>query len=229
MADDENTISHKIARKLVSHDNEIRENNLKVVASWFSSRSKKLSELELMKIWKGLYYCMWLSDKPFVQLDLAKRLAELIHAFPKPHEALLFIKTFYKTLEREWIHIDILRLDKYLALLRNCVEQTFVLLQRLDWKQSLVEKYIKILKVGPLAETSSNEGLRADMCRIYLQALTSTLTKQLSADTFLLLLEPFILLATADTTHRTLKLFDNIFVALTNLGKKLVGIFLGTI
>ena len=25
-------------------------------------------ELELLKLWKGLYFCMWMADKPLVQV-----------------------------------------------------------------------------------------------------------------------------------------------------------------
>ena len=31
------------------------------------------TESELLKLWKGLFYCMWMSDKPLVQEELAKR------------------------------------------------------------------------------------------------------------------------------------------------------------
>jgi hypothetical protein len=30
------------------------------------------TEQELLKLWKGLFYCMWMSDKPLVQDDLAR-------------------------------------------------------------------------------------------------------------------------------------------------------------
>lgn len=37
-----------------------------------------LSELDLMKLWKGLWYCLYMADKVPVQDDLSKRLSELI-------------------------------------------------------------------------------------------------------------------------------------------------------
>ena len=29
---------------------------------------KGFSEVDLLKIWKGLFYCMWMSDKPLIQV-----------------------------------------------------------------------------------------------------------------------------------------------------------------
>ena len=29
---------------------------------------KGFGELDLMKVWKGLFYCMWMSDKPLIQV-----------------------------------------------------------------------------------------------------------------------------------------------------------------
>ena len=31
---------------------------------------KGFSEVDLLKIWKGLFYCMWMSDKPLIQVHL---------------------------------------------------------------------------------------------------------------------------------------------------------------
>ena len=28
----------------------------------------EFTHMEMMKLWKGLYYCMWMSDKPLVQV-----------------------------------------------------------------------------------------------------------------------------------------------------------------
>ena len=32
----------------------------------------------MLRIWKGLFYCLWMSDKPLVQEELAKNIAELL-------------------------------------------------------------------------------------------------------------------------------------------------------
>jgi hypothetical protein len=49
---------------------------------------------------------LWMSDKPLIQHELAKRLAMLLHAPPTPKAQLLFIQAFLKTILREWAGID---------------------------------------------------------------------------------------------------------------------------
>jgi ribosomal RNA-processing protein 1 len=63
---------------------------------WLSSR-KGLGELDLLKVWKGLFYCMWMSDKVPVQQQLAGNISHIVHCFGDDLErACLFITTFYK-------------------------------------------------------------------------------------------------------------------------------------
>ena len=42
----------------------------------FSSCEKFKFEEEIMRIWKGLHYCFWMSDKPLVQEELAETIGE---------------------------------------------------------------------------------------------------------------------------------------------------------
>ena len=42
-----------------------------------SRRAGWTSEMDFMKLWKGLFYCMWMSDKTPVQQELAAMLASL--------------------------------------------------------------------------------------------------------------------------------------------------------
>lgn len=61
-----------------------------------------------MKLWKGLFYCMWMSDKPRNQQQLARDLAGLIEVVPKD-TVIPFLDTFWKTMAREWGGIPQLR------------------------------------------------------------------------------------------------------------------------
>ena len=77
-----------------------------------------MTELEMRKIWKALFYCFWHSDKPKVQADLAERLAALVHVMPQG-QAWPFVRVFWSTMCREWTLIDRLRLDKFYMLMRR--------------------------------------------------------------------------------------------------------------
>lgn len=37
--------------------------------------------MEMMKLWKGLFYAFWMSDKPPVQEELAIALSKMVQAF----------------------------------------------------------------------------------------------------------------------------------------------------
>lgn len=66
-----------------------------------------------MRIWKGLFYTLWMSDKPLVQEECAENIAQLIHC-RDTNKALNFFKAGLNTLKNEWFGIDQLRLDKFL-------------------------------------------------------------------------------------------------------------------
>ena len=60
----------KFARALGSVDAQTRNQGLTALAAWLSRR-ESVSEPEMSKIWKGLFYCFWHSDKQPVQVILA--------------------------------------------------------------------------------------------------------------------------------------------------------------
>lgn len=67
----------------------------------------------------GLYYCMWMADKPLVQEELADNIGSLVHAFAKPSQSYYFVGAFFKTMGRNHDHIDKFRIDKFLMLARR--------------------------------------------------------------------------------------------------------------
>lgn len=60
----------KLARALGSVDYHTRERGLQAVALWLSRR-QEISELEMAKLWKGIFYAFWHSDKQPVQVGRA--------------------------------------------------------------------------------------------------------------------------------------------------------------
>ena len=47
-------------------DKKVRDKAVIVLSKWFAQQSS-LSDDDHLKIWKALYYCFWMSDKPAVQ------------------------------------------------------------------------------------------------------------------------------------------------------------------
>lgn len=68
---------------------------------------------------KGLFYCMWMADKPLVQEEVADNIGSLVHAFSKPSQAYRFIGAFFRTLGRCHDNIDKYRIDKFLMFTRR--------------------------------------------------------------------------------------------------------------
>ena len=88
-------------------DKSTRDKAVKALARYLKS-GPVIDEVELAKIWKALFYCMWHADKPAVQNELAEKLGGLVHAMPGSRAA-LFNKAFWAMMMREWPGIDRLR------------------------------------------------------------------------------------------------------------------------
>ncbi len=57
----------KFARALGSVDAQTRNQGLQALAAWLGHR-EQVPEQEMSKIWKGLFFCFWHSDKQPVQV-----------------------------------------------------------------------------------------------------------------------------------------------------------------
>lgn len=69
---------------------------------------------DFLRLWKGLYYCMWMSDKPLVQEELSEELGSLVHCFPDIKISIQFFQQFLETMCLEWFGIDQWRIDKFM-------------------------------------------------------------------------------------------------------------------
>ncbi|KAL4937027.1 nucleolar protein,Nop52-domain-containing protein [Aspergillus oleicola] len=111
-------------RELASSDKKIRDKATDSLALFLRSKTD-LSLLDLLKLWKGLFFCFYHSDRPLTQQALARNLSyTLVPTLPRStiHD---FLRAFWITIGREWHGIDRLRLDKYLYLIRSYVGVAF--------------------------------------------------------------------------------------------------------
>lgn len=138
----------------------------------FLQTSKEIPEMELLKLWRGLFYSMWFSDRPRTQQKLADELAnllsklKLVNLFP-------FLDAFWVIMAREWENLDVHRLDKFLMLLRRYVAATFRRLKVEEWDNDLIAEYIKVAQHIPLniLDGKVSNGIRLHMFDIYLDEL----------------------------------------------------------
>ncbi|KAF1534914.1 hypothetical protein FQV19_0007823, partial [Eudyptula minor] len=154
------------------------------------------SQEELLKIWKGLFYCMWMQDKPLLQEELADNISQLIHVIQNTEARNLFIQTFWQTMNREWNGIDSLRLDKYYMLMRMILRQSFEVLKRNEWDESLIELFLQLLMKEVMdPDSNAPTGIKLHFIDIYLDELAKVGAKELTADQNLKFIDPFCKIA----------------------------------
>ncbi|NWU79156.1 RRP1B protein, partial [Onychorhynchus coronatus] len=190
----------QFAQRLAANEKRIRDRALKKLRGYIGVRTQRpgggFSQEELLKIWKGLFYCMWMQDKPLLQEELAANISQLIHAFQNTEARHQFLQTFWQTMSREWSGIDNLRLDKYYMLMRLILRQSFEVLRRNEWDESLVEPLLQLLMKEVMdPESNSPSGIKLHFIDIYLDELAKVGAKELTADQNLKFIEPFCRLA----------------------------------
>lgn len=135
---------------------------------------------------------MWMQDKPLLQEELANNISQLIHVIQNTEAQHLFIRTFWQTMSREWNGIDNLRLDKYYMLIRMILRQSFEVLKRNDWDESLRELLLQLLMKEVMdPDSNAPKGIKFHFIDIYLQELAKVGAKELTADQSLKFIEPF--------------------------------------
>jgi len=193
-----------LGKYLASTDKKTRDKAVKNLAAFLSDPSQDaLPKTEMAKLWKGIFYCFWMSDKPLVQQALASELAEIVLAIKNTSSALAFLRGFWEAMVREWSSIDRLRIDKYYMLVRRFVNASFRLLIREEWERTICETYNSILtdRGGPLCpdDIRTPTSLSYHLADIYLEELDKALAKS-PVDSPLpaplsILLAPFLTLA----------------------------------
>ncbi|GKZ18205.1 hypothetical protein AbraIFM66951_000378 [Aspergillus brasiliensis] len=111
-------------RDLASSDKKIRDKATDSLSLFLRSKTD-LSLLDLLKLWKGLFFCFYHSDRPLTQQALARTLSySLVPTLPRStlHR---FLRAFWITIGRDFHSLDRLRLDKYLHLIRCYVGVAF--------------------------------------------------------------------------------------------------------
>ncbi|KAH9178801.1 Nop52-domain-containing protein [Lactarius sanguifluus] len=165
-----------LAKYLASTDKKTRDKAVKNLSAFLSDPERPhLSSHDMDKLWKGIFYCFWMSDKALVQQALASELANIVLSINDNAASLEFLRGFWRTIVREWDGIDRLRMDKYYLLIRRFVNATFRLLTRSDWDSGLCQVYNDILTTrgGPLCHDDSRVplSLKYHLADIYLEEL----------------------------------------------------------
>lgn len=166
----------------------------------FLKAQRKLDELELQKLWRGLFYSMWFSDRPRTQQRLADDLAGLLMIINSKN-FFGFLKAFWVIMAREWDSIDKHRVDKFYLLIRRYVTAALRRLQQEEWNEEWLKEYNDLIRQVPLNpyEMKIPNALRLHMFDIYIDEMERVFNEalddedeQIDATTFPIktLLEP---------------------------------------
>ncbi|KAF8544317.1 hypothetical protein BDD12DRAFT_915508 [Trichophaea hybrida] len=185
-------------KQLAASDRPTRD---KAVASLktYLTASRTFTKTDLLKLWKGLFYCFWLSDRPRPQQALANDLAELLSPMNEAN-SVTFYRAFWETITREWSGIDVLRIDKFLLLVRRYLAVGFRYCKAMKWREDMVEnlllKTLEKTALDPGNQKMPN-GVRFQLADIWLDELEKVVGEdRVSAVTTTLLMRPWEAIAT---------------------------------
>ncbi|ORX42960.1 nucleolar [Piromyces finnis] len=184
--------NNNFGKKLASTDKKTRDNAVKSLSK-FLSHKKNLSDLELLKLWKGLFYCYWMSDKQLIQQQLANQLGSLLLKIPN-EMVFKFLRAFWKIIISEWNGLDRLRIDKYYYLMRRMHYYTFKFLEKVNWRKQYVLEYVDLYDTGPLCFLNDKipRAIHYHICEVFFQIFEEAVEKSVPKKAFQKLLEPFI-------------------------------------
>lgn len=85
-----------------------------------------------MKLWKGLYFGVWMADKRPVQQELAVNVALLLEDIPREKQ-IMWMDCFWETMQAAWENLDKHRIGKYLLFIRIVVAESFKVMRVAGW------------------------------------------------------------------------------------------------
>ncbi|KAJ8984027.1 hypothetical protein NQ317_012251 [Molorchus minor] len=194
----------KFARILAGNSKTSRDKALKALKQWFTRRSKivAFSEDDFQRIWKGLFYTMWMSDKPLIQEECAENISSLVH-FSTIKDSILFFKAGMTILMNEWFGIDQLRLDKFLMLVRRFLRQIFIALKRHGLTKKNIDSFSDALSCTILSSESQPPiGLFMHFTEIFLEEFAKVIKDSINPERFVDFLRPFIKKLAVTDDHR---------------------------
>ncbi|KAI3830354.1 hypothetical protein MKW92_030883 [Papaver armeniacum] len=214
----------KIIQHLASCNKSTRDKAIKLLKSWFPSQPE-VSDEQMRKIWKGLFYCVWHSDKQQVQLELINNLSSLLVTFDDLNLSVQYFEVFLITMRREWSGIDYLRLDKFYLLIRKFLHQFFNLLKKNGWDIEVMERLMGVLEVKTLfsADGYPAHGVNYHISEIFFEEFKAFIPLSLDVFKFDVLVKPFLLVLKKSTDKIFLnKIRTGMFEFLLKNGKKLL-------
>eukprot|EP01036_Dinobryon_divergens_P022914 gene22914-31218_t len=195
------------ARLLVNPDKSIRDKTLASVKRFIVRQedSEYMGLLEMLKLWKALYYSLWLADSGNQADELAESIADLIIKLAKkPDSLIMFFSCLLKTVLREWSLLDQHRINKFYFLLRRSINKILSVCiellsekssKKLNEKKQLVSQLLAALQEEALSHVPN--GVRFHIADVFIPELVNVVRSSdgqlsLTTEIFMVLVAPFL-------------------------------------
>lgn len=134
---------------------------------------RDLSRTEALKLWSGLFYALWMSDRPLPQQSLAASLADLQLTSLRPPSAATWMSAFWEVVSSKWTSIDVLRMEKFLLLVRRVFGAGVRWVMEGEKGEERKEVFLGVLKDWPFGEREGEVplGLRLHVVDIWVDEL----------------------------------------------------------
>jgi len=153
-------------QSLAATDKKKRDKAFRKLRSFLVAK-EDLDEGTALKIWKALFYCMYMCDKVGPQQQLAEDISQIAVRLRRDEagadgktagpqspkydaksfaRSMLFVNTFFATIIREFPGIDQHRKDKYLSLIRKMVHGALVLVKSHAWHPTAVAAFNDLME-----------------------------------------------------------------------------------
>lgn len=106
----------KFARALADTEERVRTASLNSLRDWLTEHATSLDDTQLDRLWKALFYCLWMADKRVRVTAVIRDIIALEHIIGMSH-----MRALFRCMVREWAGIDRHRVDKYYELLNAAI------------------------------------------------------------------------------------------------------------
>ncbi|KAG4162362.1 hypothetical protein ERO13_D01G111500v2 [Gossypium hirsutum] len=211
-----------LIKQLAACDKSTRDKAVRsVINTWLPSQTQ-LSDEEMKRLWKGLFFCVWHADKLPVQSDLIEKLSSVVPKL-EPPLSLQYFSVFLLTMRREWTGIDKLRLDKFYLLIRRFLHFFFAMLKRWSWDLDFTRRSIRVLVDATfLADDKfQGNGVNYHIASVFLEELRPFLP--VKKEVLEILLEPFVgIMGRVSDKILVGKIRINVFDEFVKMGRRLL-------
>ncbi|KAB1204317.1 hypothetical protein CJ030_MR8G014232 [Morella rubra] len=211
-----------LIKQLAACNQSARNKALRLLLKSWLPFQRDLSDEDMKKLWKGLFYCVWHADKFPVQSQLIERLSSPLLRLHLPL-SLHYFSVFLLTMRREWTGIDALRLDKFYLLIRRFLHHSFALLKSNSWELELTSRLMGVLAESTFFSDDKfqGNGVNYHIASVFLEELKPFLPVR--SEVVEVLLDPFVSVMGKVPDKVLLgKIRTNLFGELLKMGKKVL-------